>query len=74
MRRLLWHLPQRLQKRPPGEGYVLALDRHGQVLVTLQDPDGTTCSQTSSVIAHDRTLYIGSFSAPGIATLPAPAL
>lgn len=72
LRRALMRAPRSLRERIPKVGYVLALDRNGQILLTLQDPTGSRYPFITSVLEHEGTLYLGSSDTHGIGVLPAP--
>ena len=71
LRRLVLGLPERLQPQPARFGFVLGLDRHGNVTHNLQDPSGSFAMVTG-VREHDGWLYLGSLieRAVGRARLP----
>lgn len=72
LRRALMRAPRSLRERIPKVGYVLALNPDGQILLTLQDPNGSKYPFITSVLEHEGTLYLGSSDTHGIGVLPAP--
>jgi sugar lactone lactonase YvrE len=72
LRKIVWRIPGFLSGTSTGEGYVVGLDLHGNVVHTLQDPSGETYPDTTSVIEHMGWLYIGSFSAHGVGRVRVP--
>lgn len=58
-RELLSMLPRAAIPRPPAHGFVVAFDEQGAVAGNLQDPDGEF-SDTTSAVAHNGDLYVGS--------------
>lgn len=70
-RRLLARLPRKLQPAPRRYSFVLGLDRDGEVVHNLQDPEGGF-AQISSVEQAGGALYLGSLVEEAIGRLPAP--
>jgi sugar lactone lactonase YvrE len=69
MRKVIQRLPAFLRPKAVAYGHILAVDRDGQVLLDLQDPDGKYPINTS--VCEDRDyLYIGSLVAPVLGRLP----
>jgi sugar lactone lactonase YvrE len=56
----------------PRYGFVLGLDRDGNVLHNLQDPTGRHYAGISSVVRHGDSLYFGSLLEDAVGTLPFP--
>lgn len=59
VRKQLAKLPQTLWPTPEPYGFVLELDREGNLLRSLQDPGGEVVSVITSVHEKDGTLYFG---------------
>ena len=70
-RRLMARLPRWMQPAPKDYSFVLALDRDGNVVHNLQDPDGGF-AQISSVERYGDHLYFGSLVEDAIGRIPAP--
>lgn len=75
LRKQLVKLPQSLQPAPEPYGLVLELDKGGQVLRSLHDPDGVKVSVVTSVHEDkDGHIYLGTLLGDFIARLdPGPA-
>lgn len=67
-RKVLARLPAFLQPAPQAYGFVLGLDRNGEVVYNFQDPDGGF-SQITSVQEYGGMLYLGSLHETGIGRL-----
>jgi sugar lactone lactonase YvrE len=57
---------------PASSGFVLGLDRSGDVVYNLQDSSGKVASQISCACEYEGMLYLGSMSRTAIYRLPAP--
>lgn len=51
-------------------GMIAELDASGQVVRSLQDPNGVVATSASSVLDLGDTLLVGSYYAPHIAACP----
>ncbi len=72
-KKAVYRLPRALWPKPKPYGFVVALDERGQVVETLQDPDGLSVSTVTSVEEHQGMLYFGTLEAPRLARMPVPA-
>lgn len=59
LKSLVARLPPSLRPKPKKHGFVVELDREGQVLQTLQDPGGTVVHTVTSVEEVGGFLYLG---------------
>jgi strictosidine synthase len=71
LRRMVGRLPAAVQPAPEKHQFVLGFDETGQIVHALQDPEGGY-KPIASVLEHDGWLYLGSFSAKGVARVRAP--
>lgn len=73
LRNVVMRLPAFVQPMPPRYGFVLGLNRDGEVIHNLQDPTGRYAPITS-VEEHDGYLYLGSIEMHAIGRIPKPDL
>ena len=67
LRTAILRLPAFLQPKPARHPYALALGSDGDVVRTLQDPEGTSFGMVTSVQQHGDRLYLGSLAEPAAA-------
>ncbi|MCL7411868.1 MAG: SMP-30/gluconolactonase/LRE family protein [Methanosarcinaceae archaeon] len=72
IRKILMRLPESANA-PKNDGFVLGLDIEGNVIHNLQDPSGSYV-QITSVVEHDKMLYLGSLVEDAIGRLPVPKI
>lgn len=72
MRTVIHRSPKWAQPAVGSHGLVVAYDRDGKVLTTLQDPTGRIGS-TTGASADDSRVYVGSLTAPTLAVTVLPA-
>lgn len=60
IKELLAKLPEFMWPQPAAYGLVLALDQDGRIVRSLQDPEGQTVTNVTSVKEHQGRLYLGS--------------
>ena len=63
MRKVIQRMPAFLRPQAVAYGHIIAIDDQGNVLIDLQDPDGSYPINTSVTETKDY-LYIGSLVAP----------
>jgi sugar lactone lactonase YvrE len=71
IRKMVLRLPRSIMPGPKRYGFILGLDRNGNVVHNLQDPSGAF-SQITSVQEHEGMLYLGSLVEDAIGRLPLP--
>lgn len=71
---LVAKLPDAFRPAPQEYGLVVAFDRKGNILTSLQDTTGTHLQEITSVTPRDGYLYFGSLHNDRIGRLPIPAL
>lgn len=71
---LVAKLPDSLKPKPQEYGLVVAFDRNGKMLTSLQDTRGTHLKEITSVNPHDGVLYFGSLHNDRIGRLPLKAI
>ncbi len=69
LRTIVQRLPAVMRPRAVAYGHVVAIDGEGEVIASLQDPDGGYAI-TTGVAESERYLYISSLVAPVLARLP----
>ncbi|MGH8561383.1 MAG: SMP-30/gluconolactonase/LRE family protein, partial [Nevskiales bacterium] len=74
MRKLGMRLPAFLQAKPAHRAFVLGLDEQGKVIHNLQDASSSAFAPITSVEQKGEWLYLGSWTAPSLARIKAPAL
>ena len=72
VRKMIMRLPEDLQPAPERYGFILGIDRNGNVLYNLQDPSSKSFSPITSVEEHEGYLYLGSLTYEGFARIKAP--
>jgi hypothetical protein len=73
LRKVVLRLPEFLQPAPQRYGFVLGLDRNGQVVENLQDPSGRAFALVSSALEYQGQLYLGSIGEDAVGRLALPA-
>ena len=71
-REILARLPKFLRPSHTNGGYVFGLDMDGNVVCSLQDPDGVAYAEITAAVEHDGMLYLGSQTETTIAYLAVP--
>jgi hypothetical protein len=71
VRKMLVRLPAPLQPKAGNWGFVLGLDREGNIVHNLQDPKGGY-SQISSVQQFRNQLYFGSLAEDAVGVIDVP--
>lgn len=72
LRQIVVRLPSFLQPAPERHSFALAYDEHGKLVHDLQCVGNDAYAPVATVLEHRGRLYLGSFAAAGIATVPAP--
>lgn len=72
LRKVVMRLPEFMQPAPQRYGFVLGLDRNGQVVANLQDPSGQGFATISNVLEYQGRLYFGSIGEDTVGRLPVP--
>lgn len=72
LRKAIMRLPHALQPKAEPHAWVLAFDERGVIVDSLEHVSEDAYASIASVIEHDGQLFLGSFSHPGLARLPAP--
>jgi sugar lactone lactonase YvrE len=70
LRKVVPRLPGFIRPGPKAYGHVIALDKTGNVVIDLQDPQGRYFMNTTAVESPDGFLYLGNLSSPAVARLP----
>lgn len=73
LRKVVLRLPEFLQPAPERYGFVLALNRDGQVVENLQDPSGKAFALISNVLEYQGKLYLGSIGEDAVGRISVPA-
>ncbi len=73
LRKVVLRLPEFLQPAPERYGFVLGLNRDGQVVANLQDPSGKSFAQISNVLEYQGQLYMGSIDEDSIGQISIPS-
>lgn len=68
LRKVIWRLPHSLQPRPAHEAHIVELSSNGEPLRRLAGVGDDVFAPVTSVIEHDGFLWLGSLTAPGIAS------
>ena len=68
VRAMIQRLPAFVRPKAVAYGHVVAFDKHGKVLMSLQDPDGYY-PITTGVLETEETLYISSLMADSVASI-----
>lgn len=68
LRKVIQRLPAFTRPDAPAYGHILAIDRDGNVLTSLQDPEGQYPT-TTGAIESEKWLYISSLDAPNLARI-----
>ncbi len=71
LRKMVSRLPQALLPSAQNYGFILGLDKDGNVVHNLQDPDGSF-SQITNVVEHDGYLYLGSLVEDAVGRVAVP--
>ena len=71
LRKVVQRLPSFMRPNVQHYGHVLAIDEHGKVLSSLQDPQGKYPA-TTGAWETDKYLYISSLIAPVMARIAKP--
>jgi sugar lactone lactonase YvrE len=72
LRKVVLRLPSWLQPAPEQHAWVVAYDLAGRPALSLEHVGADAYASVASVIEHDRSLYLGSFSHPGLARVAVP--
>lgn len=72
LRNAVVRLPEFLQPAPEHKSYVLGYDEKGTLVYDLQGTGESAYAPIASVLEHEGVLYLGSFSASGLARIAAP--
>ncbi|RMI30203.1 SMP-30/gluconolactonase/LRE family protein [Nocardia stercoris] len=72
LRKLLWHIPDRLMPAPERTAWVLGVDPDGTIVHDLQRP-GTDYAAVTGVVEHDGTLILGSLHETAVAVTSVPS-
>lgn len=72
LRKVVLRLPEFMQPAPQRHGFVLGLDRSGQVVANLQDPSGQAFALVSNVLEHQGKLYLGSIGEDAVGRISIP--
>jgi sugar lactone lactonase YvrE len=67
---LLAKLPTQILPKPKVYGFIAAYDEEGQVIETLQDPQGKTLGNLTSVEEFEGKLYMGTLNGDYVGVLP----
>lgn len=75
LRKVIHRIPSALQPKPRRHPFIVEFNEKGDILRTLQDPDGAFFSMTTSAEQAGDWLYVGSLSEPSwgriqVSTLP----
>jgi sugar lactone lactonase YvrE len=73
LRKVVLRLPEFMQPAPRRHGFVLGLNRDGQVVANLQDPSGQSFALVSNVLEHQGKLYLGSIGEDAVGRISIPA-
>jgi sugar lactone lactonase YvrE len=73
LRKVVLRLPEFLQPAPERYGFVLGLNRDGQVVANLQDPTGKAYAVISNVLEYQGKLYLGSIGEDAVGRINIPA-
>ena len=71
-RKMIVRMPESMQPQPEPYGFVLGIDRDGNVIYNLQDSSHDAYSPITSVKEKNEVLYFGSLTYPGFARINAP--
>lgn len=74
LRKVVMRLPEFMQPAPQRYGFVLGLNRDGQVVANLQDPSGQSFATISNVLEYQGQLYFGSIGEDTVGRLKLSAL
>jgi len=69
LRKMIYRLPEAIKPKAVHYGHIIAIDKNGQVVANLQDPDAA-CPMNTGVTETKDYLYIGSLITDFIARLP----
>jgi sugar lactone lactonase YvrE len=72
LRKVVLRLPEFLQPAPERYGFVLGLNRDGQIVANLQDPTGESFAQISNVLEYQGQLYFGSIGEDSVGHISVP--
>ncbi|HEX8492388.1 MAG TPA: SMP-30/gluconolactonase/LRE family protein [Pyrinomonadaceae bacterium] len=72
LRKVVLRLPEFLQPSPQRYGFVLGLNRDGEVVANLQDPSGQAFALISNVLEYQGKLYLGSIGEDSLGRIPVP--
>jgi len=72
LRKVVLRLPEFIQPAPQRYGFVLALNRDGQVVENLQDPSGQSFALISNVLEYQGQLYLGSIGEDAVGRIRVP--
>lgn len=61
LRKLIWRLPEFMKPQAQDYGFILQLDKDGNVMRTWQDPSGAYPATTGAIVLGDR-LYVSSLT------------
>lgn len=62
--------PEEIMAQASKFGIIVELDADGNIIRSLQDPNGTVFHSVSEVAEENGILYIGSFDQPYVGRLP----
>ncbi len=69
LRKVIARLPEAIKPKPQNYGFVLGIDKTGNIIYNLQDPTGKF-AQISSVQQFGDSLYLGSLEYDGVGIYP----
>jgi sugar lactone lactonase YvrE len=72
LRKVVLRLPEFMQPAPKRYGFVLGLNRDGQVVANLQDPSGQSFALISNVLEYQGKLYFGSIGEDAVGRISIP--
>jgi sugar lactone lactonase YvrE len=72
LRKVVLRLPEFLQPAPQRYGFVLGLNRDGEVVANLQDPTGQAFALISNVLEYQGKLYLGSIGEDSLGRISVP--
>ena len=71
VRNVIQRVPEFLRPKPERYGHLIAIDKDGNILENLQDPDGGFAMVTGAIEFNNR-LYLSSLKEDSVAVLPFP--
>lgn len=72
LRKVVLRLPEFIQPAPQRYGFVLGLNRDGEVIANLQDPTGQAFALISNVLEYQGQLYLGSIGEDAVGRISIP--